>query len=677
MLDFYPLDDGTFAVGAGKSAYLSAIEIPATYQGKNVTMIVENGFSNNTHLKSIKIPTTVVNVLENAFNDCENLNTIYYGEKVISCYSANGIVVDDVAGLSFGNGAIDGTAFMQLVFEDSHDNDTLVEFNVLNPIPELTKIAVTAKINSVTDVFAYKEMTIGQALDGVDMDFGTYGLFKNVKIELYKNEALYSSAICQNVAVSADHYNFAYMNGTYPVLVASLKMDEITQNGSIPTFVALERNDAYNWDNLPDGVHFMPVFTKDVATRGDFHGRRAEIADYIKDLYEINPDSHFSLYVVDNYIELILEFLVANGIPESNWNAVMLSDGAGTAAILSQTYGTDNPSVKYEAMKNEWIALKKHFYRTGNYEIASSGRYINSAISENYHDYYSVLARYAYVVAKEQSNVEWWVNRLRAGENLVAINTIDSAFCTDIVNSATSFYTNNLLAALTPEQTSEFKALYNFNDQMFAKAVEENKKVMVILGTSWGGEKATFYEQIKLTMNFYGDDYIYYYKGHPGYPTSLYPERQQMIKQLNDEGYTLYEVDNAIAAEVILFFYPDIYSSGWQTSTFDSLESYEKAGILYGVPYANKGSFTYGDMMNVFSTVIAAGTDTYGDISLDANKKYCLLEYNNCADNTLQVAEYNKHEIAIYNVTDDVITYYKSTGTNTWKQVTAAGADIT
>ena len=38
-LAFYPLDDGSFAVGIGYAKYLSAIEIPAEFHGRSVTRI--------------------------------------------------------------------------------------------------------------------------------------------------------------------------------------------------------------------------------------------------------------------------------------------------------------------------------------------------------------------------------------------------------------------------------------------------------------------------------------------------------------------------------------------------------------------------------------------------------------------------------------------------------------
>lgn len=45
FLQYYLLDDGTLAVGAGRSQLLSEIEIPAAYQGRAVTRIAYEGFA--------------------------------------------------------------------------------------------------------------------------------------------------------------------------------------------------------------------------------------------------------------------------------------------------------------------------------------------------------------------------------------------------------------------------------------------------------------------------------------------------------------------------------------------------------------------------------------------------------------------------------------------------------
>lgn len=74
-LQFFPLDDGTYGVAAGNSEYLSKIEIPETYNGKEVTLITTEGFYNpyneayiSEHTKEIVVPATIQKIAAYAFH---------------------------------------------------------------------------------------------------------------------------------------------------------------------------------------------------------------------------------------------------------------------------------------------------------------------------------------------------------------------------------------------------------------------------------------------------------------------------------------------------------------------------------------------------------------------------------------------------------------------------------
>ena len=49
---------------------------------------------------------------------------------------------------------------------------------------------------------------------------------------------------------------------------------------------------------------------------------------------------------------------------------------------------------------------------------------------------------------------------------------------------------------------------------------------MMILGTYVFYEDA-FEEYAHLTELYYGDNFVYYYKGHPNTPTGMYPSKQE------------------------------------------------------------------------------------------------------------------------------------------------------
>ncbi len=77
-LDFYPLDDGTYAVGVGKAILLSAITIPSTYKGCLVTSIVDSAFEGCSSLTSITIPNSVTSIGYSVFSGCNNLTSLNY-----------------------------------------------------------------------------------------------------------------------------------------------------------------------------------------------------------------------------------------------------------------------------------------------------------------------------------------------------------------------------------------------------------------------------------------------------------------------------------------------------------------------------------------------------------------------------------------------------------------------
>ena len=652
--DFYLLDDGTYAVGMGLSKYLSVIKVPSSYNDKEVTMIADDGW-NSKYIKEIYIPNSVKYIGENAFKNCSNLQKVYIENKEVEIFNAQDGEVATIleSDIKCGPYAFANGRFSTINIYNSNDGDTLVDCLSINTTNILKlEVEVSHDDNSIK----YRDTlnaSYGE-LNG-NLNFGNFGLFNNVSVKVYLIDGRTFNLNLSPLSVTSDHYNIALLNGTYPVLVYSLKINDITEGGNIPTFIALERNAAYDFEELPMSVYIYPNMSYSMATSGNFHGMRKYIQQYVSELYNLNQNSKFTLYAVDNYPEFILEFLVANRIPEENWNCVLLSDGAGTAGILSETFSTDNNKEIYSQMVKDWNQLKEYVYKNGysssNLLQFISQRYENDSI-------YSILARYPYVIVKTQSNVKWWVNRLRVNENLSKINEKDAEMAQDIVSSTVSYYTNNLLKALTDEQKIEFKKLYKFNDEMFSEAEKQNKKVMVILGTSWDGEKDTFYEYIKLTMLLYGNEYLYYYKGHPGYPTSTYPKRQEFLEKLNNEGYSIYELDNAIAAEVIMFYNPSIYLSGWPSSTYDSVENQQMACTLYNVDISEKNSYTYGKKIDSYITKFVQNTTSYSNIKLISEHQYYLIQYNN-ENFENQIDEYKKHEIAIFDSTNNTIKYYK------------------
>ena len=83
-LEYYPLPDGTNAVGGGTTKYLTEVEIPAIHNGKAVTVIMDRGFQEFPNLKKITIPNSVTSIGSFAFSDCSGLTSITIPDSATS-----------------------------------------------------------------------------------------------------------------------------------------------------------------------------------------------------------------------------------------------------------------------------------------------------------------------------------------------------------------------------------------------------------------------------------------------------------------------------------------------------------------------------------------------------------------------------------------------------------------
>ena len=84
-LAYYPLPDGTYAVGAGNALYLTEIVIPARHNGAAVTEIVPEGFASCSRLKKITIPETIVTFGADAFMNCDGIAEVHISDLAAWC----------------------------------------------------------------------------------------------------------------------------------------------------------------------------------------------------------------------------------------------------------------------------------------------------------------------------------------------------------------------------------------------------------------------------------------------------------------------------------------------------------------------------------------------------------------------------------------------------------------
>ena len=676
-LKYTLLPNNTYSISLGENKEETVI-VPETYNGVRVTEVEKEGFANDNKLKFINLPSTITKIGESAFKGCTSLNSISIASSKIEPVIITTTQTKEVKGFSpsieIGSDAFDDTNFLSISFTD---NETFadVDVSIKNYQNRLTKLEYNLKLNNLTDIESVGEIVLpsDQSTPYITtIDAKTFGLFKNSSITLNLDNTNITYPL-NGLAVTADEYNFAHLNGSYPVLVYSLKLKEITNEGKIPSFVVLERADSYDWSKLPYNLSYLPNTTRASATtQSDFWKLRPYTASYIKELYNLNKKSKFNIYIVDSYPDLILEELVANQIPEEQWTATILSDGTGTAAMMEYTFGTTTPRPYEKLIKmiEEWIDVKNFISNSGTYNREQ----IINKLTYKYSSEYNSFSTYTYPVFRAQSNVRYWVNRLRPAENLVQINNIDPEFANEIKNTTTSFYTNNLLNELNEEEKIQFKSLYKFDDDMFKKSIDAQKKIMVILGTSYASEdNDQLLNYARMLMLHYGDEYDYYYKGHPGYPSSSYPGRNTQLETLRAEGHKITELDNSIAAEIILFYNPTVYSCGWKTTTFESIENEEYITTIFNFSYSQKNTEVFGNLLDMFFTPLATDSPLHNSLSLDATHTYYLIEFNDST--ALQRENHNKHEIGIFDATDKMLSYYKQ-NVDSYSQVDKEGNTI-
>ena len=485
---------------------------------------------------------------------------------------------------------------------------------------------VTIEVKHKGDLVNQQVITdVGDILKGNSNIEAYYG---NMDVSVTIKKGIYTTTDTAKVALSTSEYNFAPLTATMPVTLFSLSLNEITQDGTIPTYVWFKRSGAWDWSALPNGVYPMPTIgTYDFLNSAE-EKMYAETSAYIKELYEIDNTSKFNLYYNDYFAYGWVQATIDNGIPQQNYKVVLLSDGTASFAYFNEHFDNANAETEYAEMAEDWQTLKEQVAEKGSYNKNTNGVAISA----------DDLREYAFVMAREESNVEWWLTRING---TLATNNADFYSVVESTANVKVKDLNTLLNAMDETQKNDLKTLYKFSDSMFEQAETENKKAMVILGT-WTQNEYNFDDYVKAIQAYYGDEYIYYYKGHPKNPTNTVEGKLEHLESLG-----LTDVDSTIPAELIIFFNPEIYLSGYSTSSFVSVPSPDKCCALFHTNKANADA-SYKDNMEFFITKVDNDDSVYG--SIVENDRSFLLEFNDTTN----------YDIAIYNAENNTFTYYKN-----------------
>lgn len=477
---------------------------------------------------------------------------------------------------------------------------------------------------------------------GLSLDVGGYGPW-NVEAAYLDGDKVVA-VTHQEVGISAREYNLAPLSASFPVVLFSLSYWDIqtaADGTTIPTVVMLDRPSAYDWDALPEGMYSMPLLkqgsTPDVNDYQIF-------ADYVGELYRLNPQAHFNLYINDITCTYIHEIIYANGIPEGSYKITMLSDGSGTYGITNETFAVADPQAKQDELVAQWNEAKAYAYATGTV-----------AAGYGYHEHWDSM----YAVLTCEPGTEWWMTRTNlftSGDNNVFANQIATNPGVVAKNVATML-TN--LQAKGDDVVAELKAMYKFNEGYFTDAEESGKQVMLLLGTYVNMEDG-FDAYAELTSMIYGDTYAYYYKGHPNTPTRLYPEKQEQLDNLG-----IVDIDSSVAAELILFYNPEVAVSGYGSSTFNSVSA-DQAGGLFGMTKAqalsDESTIDYSGM-DWFASPVTEETDEALRALCPEGHDCYLVEFSD------EMLRGERYDIAIYDANAGAMARYERTRSGDYKLV--------
>lgn len=492
--------------------------------------------------------------------------------------------------------------------------------------------------------------TLSNQKDVLKGSYVVDAFYGNIDISINVKKGIRNNIKTTKVKVFADEYNIAPITATMPVTLFSLNLKEITNNGEIPTFVWFKRSDVWNYTKLPENVYTMPIATSaEIRSNSNQKLIYQKTSAWVKELYELNPSSHFNFYYNDYYAYGWMQATIANGIPATNYDVTLLTDGVASLTYFNSLFTAND--TEYTAKYNEML----EDYNTLKDQISDKKYYKEN--DENFVIEAGKLREYAYVMAKEEDNVTWWLTATRNA--IYDINNVDEGTTlkkTDVKaleneGKIVCKALNTSFNAMTPEEKESLKELYSFDSDLFAEAKEQNKKAMVLLGT-WEVHETNFKEYVAATIAYYGtEDYVYYYKGHPRNPT---PTVDGKMERINNLG--LIDVDSTIAAELLFFYFPDVLvCTGYDSSTYLSLTS-EQSGSIWNFSGGETGfdaaDKTYESKIDSVFTIADSTDSKYGS-------------FVNSENVTVLIEELSSTDIYLYDTIDKAmkhLVYVEGTG---------------
>lgn len=409
-----------------------------------------------------------------------------------------------------------------------------------------------AKINSVNT--AYEDLkyevydlndelvtTIEEVNQTNSIELPRHGQF-TVKLLSKDGKDLYDE---ERVTLSVAEINLAYIRATAPVSLFTYLA--LTEYQGVYSYIDLARGNSYKWDYLPENFKLIPgirdTYQKDEF--GLFQEELPVVREFLKDIVTELPNIKVNLFICDaEPTELVLDMYKL--MDEENFTIKFLTDGTLTNNALNDNLLNMDQYASYKENIEKVLADKDSYDKFGA-----------STIENNF------------VLASMKENVDFYVY----DKKTIADNCTD----TQLKNLYNIFITE--LSYLDMYETfdadeklkREFEYLFgtrweedgkeNSIAEVFSASEKPN---LVILGTSPRGEDVypySFETMMEYVVDKYGANYDIFYKGHPAYPSD-----SSRVKYFEENS--IYELPSSTPAEILLTFYPDVYTGGYLSTTY-------------------------------------------------------------------------------------------------------------
>ena len=543
--------------------------------------------------------------------------------KVLSIFLASALFFSLLPAMAF---AAEATASA----EQNAINDRTVTVSVpeLGDLEDADSIEITATMEydgTVTEEFTSTVSISDIEGNAFEVELPYFGKW-NVSLDILKGSESLKTIDDVEADVAADDFNIICGTATTDVLIEALKFFNGGIDSSIPTIATLNRYWQFDWDNLPENMYRNPLLSAaDNGKAQNWDLRMDHMKQYVADLYEINPDTHFNFYVTDYHMYAFAKICYSNGIPAENYTITMVTDGSGSYTAFHEAYGdADDAAAVHEQLVEEFTDFREGVYdgSVSDYKNLPSGDIR--------------IYNYALLDAEEAAGATayWWV--VRKSTDTFGLEK-DADFQGKVLGDArvSNNYINGQLSSMSNAgKDEEFKALYKFVDDDFQKARDEGKKIMMFLGTTASIEKAIpVMDYVNFIVEFYGDEYAYFYKGHPG---NYLMDLDRYKKPYLDIGVGVLEA--SIAAELFIYFNPDIAISGYESSLFQNMGDDDQDIALFRrtqeIAEADVNLGNYAGKMDIFISDMTKPEDpfTFNGDSPTATVNGMAVNYGNQPD---------------------------------------------